>query len=137
MTAIRFGLFSVLLILSACNQPIVTNGKWLTDSELEELKVGMTKEELREEIGSPSYISALDDDFWAYIGTKSQVRVFQHPEALERRIIALEFFNDRLRDVVQLTLKDGKVIYPNKDRTPTNGRTISIVEEMLGNIGRF
>lgn len=137
MRAIRFGILSLTLILAGCNQPIVTNGKWLMDSQLEEIKVGMTKEELREELGSPSYISALDDDFWAYIGTKSQVRVFQHPLALERRIIAMEFYNDRLRDIVQLTLKDGQVIYPNKDRTPTNGRTISFLEEMLGNIGRF
>ena len=142
MRALPFGPKALLmgllaLILSACNQPIITNGKYLTEDQAKTIYVGQSVEALLEEHGTPSYTSAVDENFWAYIGSRSQVRVFQNPLPLERRIFALQIRNGRVADVAFIELKDGKVIYPNTDQTPTNGRTISLTEELIGNIGRF
>lgn len=138
MLTIRLGLIGlVLLALGACQRPLETNGKYLTDAEANTLHRGMSGDQVREQLGAPSYISAIDSNFWAYIGTRSRVRIFSNPEPVERRIIALQISGGVVRDIVQLDIRDGRQIYPNPDRTPTNGRTIGLMEELLGNIGRF
>ena len=138
MALIRLSLVGiVLLFFSACEQPLETSGRYLTEAEANQIQRGMSKARVQELFGSPSYTSALDEDFWAYIGTKLQTRLFQNPEPIERRIVALDFSGGRVRDIVLVDLKDGRQVFPNADRTPTNGRTISLMEELLGNIGRF
>ena len=138
MIAIRPSLIGlVLLAFSACERPLETNGKYLNDAEAEALRRGLSAEQVREQLGTPSYISAVDKNFWAYVGTRSQMRVFNNPRPVERRIFALRFSNGVVRDIVQLDVRDGRQIYPNPDRTPTSGRTVGLIEELLGNIGRF
>ena len=138
MTAIRHGVLAfVCLVLSACSHTVETSGIYLSDVQLEKINPGMSSDKVRSLLGSPSYISAIDPDFWAYIGPRLEVRLFQNPVPIERRIIALDLSGGTVRDIVQITLKDGHRIYPNPDRTPTNGRTITLTEELLGNIRRF
>ena len=138
MLAIRLGLIGlVLMTLSACQRSLETNGKYLTDAQADALYRGMSVDAVRTQLGAPSYISAIDENFWAYIGTRSQVRIFDNPKPVERRIVALQISGGVIRDIVQLDIRDGQQIYPNPDRTPTSGRTIGLMEELLGNIGRF
>ncbi len=130
-------LFILTLSLSACQQSIETSGTFLSKSESEQLKPGLSQENLEERLGPPSYQSALDPNFIAYIGTRLQIRSLQSPRPIERRIIALDMTGGRIQSVVEVSLRDGRRIYPNQNRTPTNGRTISLIEELVGNIGRF
>ncbi len=125
------------LSLAACQPALETSGIFLTDSETQAVRVGMDVRELEALVGPPSYISALDPDLVAYIGTRFEVRLLQNPKPLERRILALDISGGRVQSLVQFSLQDGRQIFPNSNRTPTNGRTISLVEELLGNIGRF
>jgi outer membrane protein assembly factor BamE (lipoprotein component of BamABCDE complex) len=44
--------------------------------------------------------------------------------------------SEKVTDVKTLTLKDGKVFAYNGRETPTRGRELSGLEQLLGNIGR-
>lgn len=138
MKAIQLSLIACLLWgLSACSQNIETSGTYLLDAQVGQISRGMSAAQVRERLGAPSYISAVDPDFWAYIGTRLEVRLFQNPLPIERRILALDVSGGVVRDLVQISLQDGQQIYPNPDRTPTNGRTITLTEELLGSVRRF
>jgi len=53
-------------------------------------------------------------------------------------VIAIKFDKEDQKVVAvnAYTLKDGKVISYNKHETPTRGRELSVVEQLLGTIGQ-
>ena len=42
------------LVLAACDQPIITNGKYITEEEADRIFIGMTTDDLLAAHGSPS-----------------------------------------------------------------------------------
>ena len=44
--------------------------------------------------------------------------------------------SEAVESVNSLTLKDGKVVAFNGRETPTRGRELTILEQILGNVGR-
>jgi outer membrane protein assembly factor BamE (lipoprotein component of BamABCDE complex) len=68
---------------------------------------------------------------------KSRV-AFKQPQVISRNITAITFNKDSelVESVNNYTLKDGKVIAYNGRETPTRGRELSILEQLLGNVGR-
>ena len=138
MRLIRTACLALLgLSLAACQPTLETSGTFLSEAETQAVRVGMDVAELQALVGPPSYTSALDPDLIAYIGTRFEVRLLRDPKPVERRILALDISGGRVQSLVQFDLQDGRQIFPDSNRTPTNGRTISLVEELLGNIGRF
>ena len=125
------------LSLSACQTTIETSGVFLSDQDAQNVRIGMTLDELWALVGPPSYTSAIDADLIAYVGTRFEVRLLRKPKPVDRRILALDVSGGRVQSIVQFDLQDGRQIFPDSNRTPTSGRTISVVEELLGNIGRF
>ena len=63
---------------------------------------------------------------------------FQKPKVTARDITAIAFNKDsEMVDAVNTyTLKDGKVIAFNNRETPTRGREMTILEQLLGSVGR-
>lgn len=138
MSAVRILLFCLAAAaLSACDRPLTTSGTYLTDSQTQAIGVGTSLEALVELYGPPSYTSPVDPSLVAYIGTRLENRIFQQPRPVDRRIVALDMRGGLVRDLALIDLRDGRQITPSPARTPTNGRTITLVEELLGNIGRF
>ena len=68
---------------------------------------------------------------------KSRV-AFKQPEVVARNVTAITFNKDseQVESVNNYTLKDGKVIAFNGRETPTRGRELTILEQILGNVGR-
>jgi len=63
---------------------------------------------------------------------------FYNPRVASREVVAMNFDkdNERVLAVNTYTLKDGKVISFNGRETPTRGRELTILEQLLGNVGR-
>jgi len=60
------------------------------------------------------------------------------PEVIDRRVLAIEFDQaDRVAAVRQFGLEDGRVINLATNTTPTHGRELTIVQQVLGNFGRL
>ena len=88
--------------------------------------------------GSPSTVSTFEDSKWYYIGQKTTQFAFFQPEILERKVLVISF-NDAgyVADTRTYGLEDGKIIDPVERITPTEGREFSIIQQLLGNLGRF
>lgn len=132
---------AVLLVglVSACAPRAATHGHMVEDRRLAEIQVGSTsRSDVAALLGSPSAVGTFDEDVWYYVGERTEYRAFQLPEAVERRVIAIRFNSLGLvEEVEQLELADGERVQPVDRSTPTLGRRMTVLEQLLGNVGRF
>jgi len=85
-----------------------------------------------------SLTSTFDQNTWYYVNSVSARVAFRRPAVISRNVTAITFNKDsELVETVNLyTLKDGKVIAYNGRETPTRGREMTVLEQLLGTVGR-
>ena len=131
--------FAVALATTACVPVRSHQGFQAIETLPKDVQIGVdTKSTVMEKLGSPSSISTFDASTWYYV-TQITDRVSWHKPAVHSRdIVAIGFdkATEQVATVNSYTLKDGKVIAFNGRETPTRGRELSILEQLLGNVGR-
>jgi outer membrane protein assembly factor BamE (lipoprotein component of BamABCDE complex) len=142
MSRTALGVAAALIALplaGACAPMKSAHGFQALDVKPAELKVGEdTKSTVLERIGSPSVQSTFDPNLWFYISQSVNQIAFYKPRVTSREVVAVSFDeSEKVKAVDRLTLKDGKVIAFNGRKTPTRGRELSILEQLLGNVGRM
>lgn len=134
-----FLLAAMGLGLAACDTPVTVRG-YVTDPEsIEAIMAGQyTEEDVLALLGTPSTVSTFDNRKWYYIGHKSTKFAFQHPEVVERSVLVVSFDDTGYVSYKQIfSLEDGREIEPIARKTPTEGRDLSILQQLLGNLGRL
>jgi outer membrane protein assembly factor BamE (lipoprotein component of BamABCDE complex) len=125
--------------LAACAPIRQVSGYQAIDRQPKDVKVGMdTKSTVLDQLGSPSAQSTFDSNTWYYITQLSDEIGYHKPRVKRRIIVAISFDkeSEKVTKVDQYSLKDGKVMAYNDRETPTRGRELSWVEQLLGNVGR-
>jgi outer membrane protein assembly factor BamE (lipoprotein component of BamABCDE complex) len=136
--AAPFVLASILL-LGACTPITSYQGFQAVEANPRDVKVGAdTKSTVLERLGSPTAVAAFEPNTWYYISQISDAVAFRKPNVKKRDIVAVTFnkADERVLKVDTYTLKDGHIIAFNNRHTPTRGRELSILEQILGNIGQ-
>ncbi|WP_372396949.1 outer membrane protein assembly factor BamE [Azospirillum sp. HJ39] len=142
-SALRTALLgSALLAATAaagCSPTVATRGN-LTDPELvAELQPGQSRrDDVAAVLGTPTSVGTFDPNVWYYIGQKTEKTAFFEPEVTERRVV-IAHFDDAgiLRQLKTLDKSNGKDIDLVERTTPTSGREMGFLEQMMGNVGRF
>jgi outer membrane protein assembly factor BamE (lipoprotein component of BamABCDE complex) len=82
-------------------------------------------------------VAAFDPNTWYYISQVTDQMAFHTPNIRRRDVVAINFdkSDDKVLAVNTYSLKDGHVVPFNKRSTPTRGRELSVIEQILGNIG--
>jgi outer membrane protein assembly factor BamE (lipoprotein component of BamABCDE complex) len=125
--------------VSACSPITSYSGFQAIDSDPKDVKVGTdTKSTVRAKLGSPSVQSTFDPNVWFYVNQIKERVAFRKPKVTARNVTAIAFNKDtELVETVNVyTLKDGKVIAFNNRETPTRGREMTVLEQLLGSVGR-
>ena len=128
-----------LLATGACTPITVYSGFQAVDANPSDVKVGEdTKSTVMAKLGSPSATSTFDPNTWFYVSETSDRIAFYKPRTTKRDVTQVSFSqaDEKVSAVKAYTLKDGKVIAFNDRETPTRGRELSIIEQLLGNAGR-
>jgi outer membrane protein assembly factor BamE (lipoprotein component of BamABCDE complex) len=135
--SIQLGL--ALLALAACTNPVDQRGNLPEADKLAQIKPGSTdKATVTQLLGSPSTVGMFDPNTWLYISQKTRVMALREPELLDQQVVAIAFDDKGIvRDVVHRTMADGETIVPNPDATPAPGREFTLLEQLIGNFGRF
>ena len=128
-----------LCVIAACSPVVNQRGNLIDDARLEKVQVGqMNRVEVLNLLGTPTSRSTFDDDTWYYIGQVTEKTAFFNPEVVERRILKLEFDADgTLVALDELNLEDAQEVEKVDRETPTLGRELGVLEQLLGNLGRF
>jgi outer membrane protein assembly factor BamE (lipoprotein component of BamABCDE complex) len=124
---------------SACSPTIARQGFQIQDAQPRDVKVGQdTKSSVLARLGSPSATSTFEPNIWYYISQVSQTYTYHKPRVTSRDVVVITFdkTNDMVTKVDTLTIKDGKKIAYSNRETPTRGRELTALEQLLGNVGR-
>jgi outer membrane protein assembly factor BamE (lipoprotein component of BamABCDE complex) len=130
---------SIALALASCSPIVDTRGHSAEAVDLKQIIVGQSgPEDVTALLGSPTTTSNFGDEIWYYVSQQQErVGVFA-PEVTAQRIIGVQFdANKKVSEIAEFTKEDGKPVQIVSKTTPTEGHSIGIMEQMLGNFGRF
>jgi outer membrane protein assembly factor BamE (lipoprotein component of BamABCDE complex) len=129
----------VALALAGCETRYDTRGYVPDPEDLARVKAGVQgRDEVREILGSPSSASTFNDDHWYYITKKTKTWAFLTPEVIEQKVTVIDFdAGGIVKDVHNYALQDGIVIDPVTRKTPSPGRELTFIEQLIGNFGKF
>jgi outer membrane protein assembly factor BamE (lipoprotein component of BamABCDE complex) len=125
--------------LGACEPQFDTRGN-LPDAEVVlQVQPGIdNRERVTDLLGSPSTVGTFDDKTWYYISKKTKRIAFFDPEVLDQEVLIIKFDDaGTVSDMKLLGIEDAHQVVPNPNETPTSGRELTILQQLMGNIGRF
>jgi outer membrane protein assembly factor BamE (lipoprotein component of BamABCDE complex) len=136
---LAMGVLIVAVGAAAC-APIVRRHGYVPESApLTDIKVGEdSKSSVLATYGNPSTTALFESDTWYYITNVQERLGFMKPHVSARSVTAISF--DEGGNVIrtaEFNLEDGKVVDLVSRETPTRGRELSILEQLLGNVGRL
>ena len=126
-----------LLGASACTPVNSFQGFQAVDHAPSDVKIGEdTRSTVLARLGSPTAVSTFDKDTWFYISQVTSHTAFYHPRVNKRDVVAINFrkSDEQVVAVNTYTVKDGRVIAYNNRETPTRGREMTVLEQLLGSI---
>jgi outer membrane protein assembly factor BamE (lipoprotein component of BamABCDE complex) len=129
----------VLLATSACAPAIVTHGHQIEERRVAAIRPGVTsRDEVARLLGTPSSIATFDDQNWYYISQRHERANFFQQDMIGQDVVKVTF-DDRglVESVDQRGMETAMAIDPDPDQTRTLGNELSIIEQFIGNIGRF
>jgi len=126
-----------LLAIAACTPIASYQGFQVIDQSPTAVKAGQdTKATVLSRLGTPTTKSVIDNDTWFYITQNSSKTGFYQPRITKREVTAIVFDKggDQVASVNTYTLRDGRVVAYNGRETPTRGRELTVLEQLLGSI---
>jgi outer membrane protein assembly factor BamE (lipoprotein component of BamABCDE complex) len=123
--------------VSACAPTMAVNGFQAVDLKPKDVKVGDTRSSVLLRLGSPSTQGTFDPNVWYYISQKTEKYAYYMPRVQSREVVAIAFDkDDKVASVKDLQLKDGYEVAYDRQATPTRGKQLNWLGQLLGNIGR-
>lgn len=126
-------------VLAGCSPTIANHGHMPDPELMKKIEVGKTTEsQVQDLLGTPSTVAPFDKNAWYYIGDRTSQVAFFDPEVLKREVVIIHFDKKGVvRQVEKLNKKDGRDVQIVERKTPTRGKELTILEQLIGNIGRF
>lgn len=126
--------------VAACAPTVGRNGFQPIDVQPADIQAGADdKTSVLAKLGSPSTTSVFEgENIWYYITQTTEQYTFNKAEVSQRSVTAITFneADDKVAEVRQLGLEDGQQVAMNDRETPTRGRELTVIEQLLGNVGR-
>lgn len=127
--------------LAACGSgAIVTkHGHHFQPSELQQIQPGMTQEQVRMTLGTPTATSSVGTgDAFYYISSTTKQVAFLAPEEVDRRIVAVYFTRSGMVErIAEYGIQDGKVFDFISRTTPTaNTYEEGLFKQIFRNLGK-
>jgi outer membrane protein assembly factor BamE (lipoprotein component of BamABCDE complex) len=123
-------------LLASCTRPPIQHGYVLSETALEQIPVGSSREQVLLVLGSPSTTSMVTGETFYYISQTADRRPVLGDEIVEQTVLAI-YFDDKgmVREIANYGLVDGKVFDFITRRTRTGGLEVSLIAQMLGAVG--
>lgn len=132
-------IIAILCMVSACS-PMVDNKGYVKKHPIEDkIIIGQTnKQEVFQQFGSPSSQSSFGEETWYYIHNRKETWGFLAPESVDQDITSIAFNEQGIVTSVNGYTQEmaQEVEYVGRE-TPTEGHSLGLIEQLLGNVGRF
>ena len=138
-SVLTLGVLGTALALSGCAPTLKQTGYLQYDANpATDIAVGDSEATVLDKLGNPSQTSLYDPGEWYYIDQVSMKMTYKQPKVTSRNVTVVRFDKDAktVAEVKTLTLADGRVLTPTPEKTPTRGRSLTALEQILGTVGQ-
>ena len=138
-SVVSLGAVGAMLMMSACAPTLKQTGYLQYDANpATDIAVGDTEASVLDKLGTPSQTSLYDPSEWYYIDQVSMKMTYKQPKVTSRNVTVVKFDKDAktVTAVKTLTLADGRNLTPTPEKTPTRGRSLTALEQILGTVGQ-
>lgn len=129
---------ALALALTACTSSTSlvtkkTQGYEISDSALQQIRVGQSQQLVTLVLGSPQSTNTFgDQSAWYYVQTKVAQTSFGMNTSLQRTVLAIYFDkNKKVIDKAVYTAADGKTVTVESRRTPSFGEDRTFIDQIL------
>ena len=130
--------FLLATSLMACTPTIANRGNMVEEEKLAEIKTGeSSREDVARILGTPTQVSTFDENTWYYFGRSTKQYAFLDPEVVAQQALEI-YFDDTgiVSQIKKLDPTEAQEIAPVARRTPTYGHETTILEQLVGNLGK-
>jgi outer membrane protein assembly factor BamE (lipoprotein component of BamABCDE complex) len=128
----------LLALIAACAPTEAVRGNLLQNYQLSEVKPGTdTQSDVLKKLGSPTTKAPFDDSTWYYMGQRTEKHGILDPKIVEERIVKVTFNKDGVVQDLKMEDPHRLDIPYERAKTPTSGSEITVMQQMLGNLGKF
>ena len=139
MNLLRLSAAAMALGAAAACAPVQTYSGFLperNDVQIADPQPGVdTRQTVTQRFGTPSTTAVFDQTAWYYVSSVQEQVAFYSPNTTERRVMVVRFNGDTVSAVEKFGLERGRLVAYNDEVTPTRGRELGILEQLLGNVG--
>ena len=139
--AVAAALLAAPLLLSACNSTseVLSHGYQVNEDTLALVPVGSSREQVLLSLGTPSTTSnqSNGNETFYYISQRKARRfAFERPTVVDQRVLAIYMSEtSTVERIANYGLQDGKVFDFVARVTPTGGRELSFISQLLRGAG--
>lgn len=133
-------LASLLLGLAACSPVVRTHGNMVDPERLSQIHTGVSRQaDVAALLGTPTAEGTFNPNEWYYIGQRTEQTAFLAPAVTDRNVVRVTFnpTTGTVAKVEQLDASAGQTVDPVARITPTSGHDLTVLEQVMGNVGRF
>ncbi len=129
----------LLLALVGCSPMQRFHGYAPDETQLAEIEVGRdTRESVGEKVGRPGMSGVMEGSAWYYVQSDWVERGWRAPVEVNREVVAITFDGaDRVANIERFGLEDGEVVPLTRRVTSTGPTGMTLLRQLLGNIGQF
>lgn len=129
----------LLLGVGACAPTVTTHGHRLDADALASIRPGTTsREEVARILGSPSSTATFDGASWFYVSQRTETRSFYQSGVVEQDVVRIDFdANGIVSNISRRDLAQAQEVDPDPNTTRTLGNELTVLQQFVGNIGRF
>src|SRR5678815_5880300 len=139
LVGVLIGALALPLAVAGCETIVDQRGFAPTPGSVEKLEIGsQSREDVVRLIGSPSAVATFNPNTWYYISQKQESYAFFKPAMIEQNVLQLTFNESgRLQAMKKYDLAASRDIEMVSRITPTAGKELTVLEQIMGNVGRF
>ncbi len=128
----------VLAALGACTPVVANRGNFVRDEDVKATIVGFhTRADVLKNLGSPTTVAPFDENRWYYIGQETSKKGILDSKVDEEKIVIVQFDESGTVSKVEES-NEGRIDVPvERAKTPTHGNSMTLMQQLLGNLGRF
>ena len=135
---ITFIALITVVAVTGCAPTKSNRGNLVEDFRLSEITPGIsTRTNVLKSLGSPTTTAPFDDNIWYYIGQKMEKKGIFDPKVIDERVIVVAFNDKGIVETMEDVDSERLEVPTVRRKTHTGGNDVTVLEQLLGNVGRF
>ena len=130
---------AVGFLMTGCESQIDSRGNLPDPKLVISIKPGVHKrQDVERRLGTPSTITAFDNEVWYYISGRIKSIAFFKPKLMKRKILTVKFDkNGTVQKIYELdTTTQTEITFVERE-TPTKGKELTFIQQIIGNVGKY